>query len=417
MATTILLSINCLLVLGIYLLLVYIAWIFFQHFTREEGKPSPLATLREELENFFEHQPYVPTRVATERRWDHLAKTAMGLPGPIDEWTEEDSNLTVDFDESHEIQSPQGTLLGACGVRTVTISGYNTSRYNRVYEVWLDEKDGGEKVSKFLVNDSIIDDESLQKELAGRGEMVEKSRILWAETQALYIEVMCEYYSVDKGGRSLDEEFEEWINIFEFSIWRKGMVQAGMVTEGQDEIPSSTPAWESLWTLPEASEVLDEIPWIPQNKRGLRERMALLETALERLDAPASLVDVKSEPYVTSFMVIPRMAKTRRGKRVVRLTKFKEIADDLALALGVSYVEIQDAPQVNRIQIRIPNEGHPRTFHQIIRSDAFAALEQPSRLPLGHGLPGPPGVTSLVELKSLLVGGYPWTARMLSWTL
>jgi hypothetical protein len=414
MATTVLLSIVCLLVLGIYVLLGYLAWILVREYAHEEDQPGPLASLHADLKAIFgPDEANLSARARMEKRWEHLKKPALAPLDPLVEWTAELTSAMRAFDERFEIKASGGEVLGACGVRFAPLEGYNMASYDRLLEVWLEES-GGERASKFMASRSLLDEGDLKEKLEGQGEVVEDTRGLRIETQALYIEVVPDYFYYDQPYQTWEGETIEWSQEFAFSIWRKGLLHAeersAVVSGKSGGKPAAAPSNAPIWTLPDPAQVLEAIPRVVQDKKLLAERVKLLEATLENFGAPGKVVDLESSPYNTTFVVTPRAVERRGGRRAAVLMDFKRTADDIARALELTHVRVRQEAEGKRIRIETPNQSRAANFHQIIASQAWREFQRPLKFPLGHGKGGQPVVSSLDELYSILVAGMPGTA-------
>jgi len=168
------------------------------------------------------------------------------------------------------------------------------------------------------------------------------------------------------------------------------------------------------WHLPKIDDLLD-LYFEPLELSGalIRLHVEVIEHTLESLDAPATVVEINSNPSVIQYCLEPSYYETGSGSR--KRTKYEDITAlsvDLAVAIATSEIQIYLLPKRGLIAIDVPNSRR-----EIIGLRDIAELVNHknlnSTLSIWVGLPvsGKPLVSNLVNLQNILLVGRSGSGR------
>ncbi|AQQ52780.1 DNA translocase FtsK [Planococcus lenghuensis] len=182
-------------------------------------------------------------------------------------------------------------------------------------------------------------------------------------------------------------------------LQKKNASKTAQPTRQQTHRPETQPASrpshyalpESRLLLPPESDMKDE-QWMAQQGRRLIE-------ALSHFQVKSEIIDIMQGPAVTQFEL-----KVANG---VKVSKIRNLADDLKLALAAEDIRIQaPIPGKSSIGIEIPNRtSRPVRISEIIESDAFKAASSPLEAVLGLDLQGRPVTADLRKMPHGLIAG------------
>lgn len=148
---------------------------------------------------------------------------------------------------------------------------------------------------------------------------------------------------------------------------------------------------DSNLLLPPESNMKDE-QWMGEQGRRLVE-------ALSHFQVKSEIIDIMQGPAVTQFEL-----KVANG---VKVSKIRNLADDLKLALAAEDIRIQaPIPGKSSIGIEIPNRtSRPVRISEIIQSETFQAAVSPLEAVLGLDLTGRPVTADLRKMPHGLIAG------------
>ena len=124
-----------------------------------------------------------------------------------------------------------------------------------------------------------------------------------------------------------------------------------------------------------------------------------LESAIKSFGVNARVVDTTHGPTVTRYDV-----ELERG---VKLTKLTNLANDIALALGVVSVRIAPIPEkISTVGIEVPNKLISTVYlRDIIDSPKFSKAKSDLSFAIGKDIGGEPVVGNISKLPHLLIAG------------
>ena len=124
-----------------------------------------------------------------------------------------------------------------------------------------------------------------------------------------------------------------------------------------------------------------------------------LESAIKSFGVNARVVDTTHGPTVTRYDV-----ELERG---VKLTKLTNLANDIALALGVVSVRIAPIPEkISTVGIEVPNKIISTVYlRDIIDSPVFSKAKSKLSFAIGKDIGGNPVVGNISKLPHLLIAG------------
>ncbi|MCD7793149.1 MAG: DNA translocase FtsK, partial [Oscillospiraceae bacterium] len=124
-----------------------------------------------------------------------------------------------------------------------------------------------------------------------------------------------------------------------------------------------------------------------------------LQTTLESFSVDAKIVDITRGPTVTRYDL-----ELAHG---VKLNKLTNLADDLALSLGVSGVRIAPIPdKISTVGIEVPNKIVSIVYlREIISSDAFRSAPSKLTFAIGKDIGGKAIVGNIAKLPHMLIAG------------
>lgn len=131
----------------------------------------------------------------------------------------------------------------------------------------------------------------------------------------------------------------------------------------------------------------------------LRTNRERLESAIKSFGVNATVVDMTNGPTVTRYDV-----ELERG---VKLTKLTNLANDIALALGVVSVRIAPIPdKISTVGIEVPNKLISTVYlRDIIDSPAFHKSKSNLSFAIGKDIGGNAVVGNISKLPHLLIAG------------
>ncbi|MDD5468749.1 MAG: hypothetical protein PHS96_13185 [Anaerolineales bacterium] len=125
------------------------------------------------------------------------------------------------FDDSFSIDSPAGEFLGECGVGISETIGVGDPKKVTAFEVWLFDKNDIQTVTKVLMSEHAINDESIRQRLAAKGEPIQAmpgtETVLETQTLRLMARVVDMAYG--DGPLPAKSIFERMI--LELAVWMK----------------------------------------------------------------------------------------------------------------------------------------------------------------------------------------------------
>lgn len=142
---------------------------------------------------------------------------------------------------------------------------------------------------------------------------------------------------------------------------------------------------------------------VPENenlaKSMLQETAKILEGSFKDFNIDAKVLRVNKGPAVTRYEVEPGHG--------VKVNKFVNLADDLALVLRATRVRVvAPVPGAGVVGIEVPNEKVMQVgLREILESPEFRNSKAKLPLPLGKDISGTPIVADLASMPHLLVAG------------
>ncbi|MCJ1908535.1 DNA translocase FtsK [Planococcus ruber] len=142
---------------------------------------------------------------------------------------------------------------------------------------------------------------------------------------------------------------------------------------------------------PPENDLVDEV-WMEEQGERLIE-------ALSHFQIQASILSIVQGPAVTQFEVTVAQG--------VKVSKIRNLADDLKLALAAKDIRIQaPIPGKSSIGIEIPNrKSRPVRISEVIESRVFLESESPMEAALGLDLTGKPVTLDLRKMPHGLIAG------------
>ena len=134
-------------------------------------------------------------------------------------------------------------------------------------------------------------------------------------------------------------------------------------------------------------------------KNVLQETARVLERSFKDFNIEAKVLRVKRGPAVTRYEVEPGPG--------VKVNKFVNLSDDLALVLRASRVRVvAPVPGAGVVGIEVPNEKIMQVgLREVLESQVFRETRSKLALPLGKDISGMPVVADLAAMPHLLVAG------------
>jgi DNA segregation ATPase FtsK/SpoIIIE, S-DNA-T family len=152
--------------------------------------------------------------------------------------------------------------------------------------------------------------------------------------------------------------------------------------------------------VPPSLDLLDEaVKTSKTNEKSLRESAEVIRKKLEKFNIAVKMVDVNIGPTVMQFTLKPAEG--------VKLSKVKNLKDDLALALAAKSVRIEaPIPGKSLVGIEVPNDKRvPVRLKELLISDVFIKIKSNLRMTLGRDVSGVPIIADLAGMPHLLVAG------------
>ncbi len=131
----------------------------------------------------------------------------------------------------------------------------------------------------------------------------------------------------------------------------------------------------------------------------MRENTRRLSDALKSFGVEPHIVDVIRGPSVTRYEL-----ELDPG---VKLSKIKNLSDDIALALGAQGVRISTIPdKISVVGIEVPNKAVTTVFaHEVLSSDAFQNSKSKVSFAVGKDIGGSCIVGDIAKLPHMLIAG------------
>ncbi len=167
-----------------------------------------------------------------------------------------------------------------------------------------------------------------------------------------------------------------------------------------EELYLRSPTTTGPYVLPRLSllnknTVEDEV----LTKSVLQETARVLERSFKDFNISAKVLRVKRGPAVTRYEIEPGPG--------VKVNKFVNLADDLALVLRATRVRVvAPVPGAGVVGIEVPNEKIMQVgLREVLESQVFRETKSKLALPLGKDISGTPVVADLAAMPHLLVAG------------
>jgi S-DNA-T family DNA segregation ATPase FtsK/SpoIIIE len=167
-----------------------------------------------------------------------------------------------------------------------------------------------------------------------------------------------------------------------------------------DELYLRNPNTTGAYFLPKLSLLNKNMPENEQLTKGmLQETAKILERSFKDFNIEAKVLRVNRGPAVTRYEVEPGPG--------VKVSKFVNLADDLALVLRATRVRVvAPVPGAGVIGIEVPNEKVMQVgLREVLESQEFRNTKAKLPLPLGKDISGTPIVADLSTMPHLLVAG------------
>ncbi len=167
-----------------------------------------------------------------------------------------------------------------------------------------------------------------------------------------------------------------------------------------DELYLRNPSTTGAYILPKLSLLNKSIPENEQLTRSmLQETARILERSFKDFNIEAKVLRVNRGPAVTRYEVEPGPG--------VKVSKFVNLADDLALVLRATRVRVvAPVPGAGVVGIEVPNEKVMQvSLREVLESQEFRNTKAKLPLPLGKDISGTPIVADLATMPHLLVAG------------
>ncbi len=178
------------------------------------------------------------------------------------------------------------------------------------------------------------------------------------------------------------------------------VVSDEMVNEVEEEVYLRQPGTTSPYVVPSLS-LLDRTPPADEEfvDEMLQEKAKILGRSFEDFGIDANVLRVNRGPTITRYEVEPGSG--------VKVSKFVNMADDLALVLRATRVRVlAPVPGEGVVGIEIPNEKIAQVgLREVLESQEFRNTESKLALPLGKDISGKPIVADLAEMPHLLIAG------------
>ena len=164
---------------------------------------------------------------------------------------------------------------------------------------------------------------------------------------------------------------------------------------------------DQMWQLPTLDEILEPGEDHDIGTEILRQQARIIENTLRDLGAPVRVQETNPGPVVTQFGVEPLVTTSNGKETKVKVSRIRALADDLALALEAKTLRIEaPIPGKGLVGIEVPNpEVSLVALRDVLESKAFAAIDSPLRLGLGHDVSGHPAIADLAAMPHLLIAG------------
>lgn len=166
-----------------------------------------------------------------------------------------------------------------------------------------------------------------------------------------------------------------------------------------EEIPADY-VYPKRYTRPSTDMLCEAPPHVDIDLRAeLEETSALLEDTLMTFGVEARVTDVTRGPSITRFELEPAPG--------VKVSRFVNLADDLALALKAHRVRVEaPIPGKGRVGIEVPNKDREAVvLRELIESASFRKKSAVLNLALGKDITGECAVADLAKMPHLLVAG------------
>ncbi len=153
-----------------------------------------------------------------------------------------------------------------------------------------------------------------------------------------------------------------------------------------------------VWNLPPLT-LLQNVSEVKVSQIDIKNKIRLIEDALQSFKVEAVVREVNTGPAVTQFAIEPGV-----GVRVNRITALDK---DLALALAAPDIRIEaPIPGQSRIGIEVPNvELQVVGLRAIMEAENFAKHKGRLKIAMGRDTHGQPVITDLAKLPHILVAG------------
>lgn len=183
---------------------------------------------------------------------------------------------------------------------------------------------------------------------------------------------------------------------------RAEMIQAKaeMVADIEESVVAEAQTQKPEYRYPSVTLLNSGVPEVMgKNNEELAETAKLLSATIQSFGIPARICDLTRGPTVTRYEV-----ELDKGVKLNRLTG---LADDIALALGVSGVRIAPIPDKSSIVgIEVPNKTTATVYlRDIIDRAEFRERSSALAFAVGKDIGGTPVVGDIDKLTHLLIAG------------
>ena len=132
----------------------------------------------------------------------------------------------------------------------------------------------------------------------------------------------------------------------------------------------------------------------------------VLRRVLLFLNLPAQIVEINIGPRIIRYGVAPSYKQVNGERMKVSFSDIYSAANDLAMSLGISIIQIELVSNRNYIGIDVPhNEYFEVKLREIFETDFYKKEQKPLTVVLGRNLVGVPIVTDLSKFPNILLGG------------